>query len=146
MQDTSGLMAYRPGEDTNVGSWATVTARSVAPHVQIYERAGGVRPLNSLGPPTGFDLIQRGAVHVVAVAQNGDLRLYGDSLTNTVMAPIDGPPRAVPLAPGDNRFDLDVVCEAAWPRLAFIEDALVVTWQERCAPSTAWRIVARVVH
>lgn len=146
LQDTSGLIAYRPGEDTNVGSWATVSARSVAPHMQIYERTGGLRPLNSLGPPTGFDLIQRGAVHVVAVAQNGDLRLYGDSLTNTVMAPIDGPPRAVPLAPGDNRFDLDVACEAAWPRLAFIEDALVVTWQERCAPSTAWRIVARVVH
>lgn len=143
---TQGLMAYRPGEDTNVGSWATLAARSVAPHVSVYERTGGVRPVNSLGPPTGFDLVQRGSIYVVAVAQNGDLRLYADSLTNTVMAPVEGPPRAVPLAPGDNRFDLDVACEAAWPRLAFIEDALVVTWQERCAPSTAWRIAARVIH
>jgi hypothetical protein len=52
----------------------------------------------------------------------------------------------VPLAPGDNRFDLDVSCEAAYPRLGFIENALVVTWQERCAPSTTWRIAARVIR
>ena len=141
-----GVIAYRPGEDTNVFAWATLGARSVAPHLAVFEHTGGIRAVNSLGPPSGIDLIQRGAVHVVAVSQNGDLRLYADSLTNTVMEPVRGPPRAVPLAPGDNRFDLDVSCEAAWPRLAFIEDALVVTWQERCAPSTAWRIAVRVIH
>jgi hypothetical protein len=143
---TTGVIGYRPSEDTNVGSLATLAVRSIAPHVQVYERPGGVRGVNSLGTPTGFDLIQRGQAAVVAVTQNGDLRLYADSLTTTVMAPVEGPPRAVPLAPGDNRFDLDVSCEAAYPRLGFIENALVVTWQERCAPSTTWRIAARVIR
>jgi hypothetical protein len=143
---TPGLMGYRAGEDTNVGNLATVAFKSVAPNVVVYERPGGTRNLNSFGTPTGFDLIQRGQAFVLAVAQNGDLRLYADSLTNTVMAPVEGPPRAVPLAPGDNRFDVDVSCEAAYPRLGFIENALVVTWQERCLPSTTWRIVARVIR
>ena len=83
---------------------------------------------------------------MVALAQNGDLRLYADAPTNSVMVPLAGRPRAVPLAPGDNRFDLDVSCEAAYPRLDFIENALVVTWQERCAPSTRWRIAARIIR
>jgi hypothetical protein len=141
-----GVRAYRPAEDTNVFSWATVAARTVAPHLAAFERTGGVRTINSLGPPSGFDLVQRGTIHVVAVAQNGDLRLYADSLTATIMTPLVGPPRAVPLAPGDNRFDLDVSCEAAFPRLALIEDALIIVWQERCAPSLTWRIAARVIH
>lgn len=141
-----GLLAFRPAEDTNVSTWATLAARTVAPHLAVFERTGGIRAVNSLGPATGIDVLQRGTIHVVAVAQNGDLRLYADSLTNTLMNPMEGPPRAVPLAPGDNRFDLDVSCEAAWPRLGFIEDALVVTWQERCAPSTTWRVAARVIH
>jgi hypothetical protein len=89
---TTGVIGYRPSEDTNVGGLATLTVRSIAPHVQVYERPGGMRPVNSLGTPTGFDLIQRGQAAVVAVAQNGDLRLYADSLTNTVMAPVAGPP------------------------------------------------------
>lgn len=81
---------------------------------------------------------------MIAVSQNGDLRLYRGRITNLVA--MAGPPRAVPLAPGDNRIDLDPSCEAAWPRLSFIEDALVVTWQERCAPAARWKVVARVIR
>jgi hypothetical protein len=98
-----------------------------------------------LGPVTGgFDFVQRGTSTVIAVSQNGDLRLYRGRVTS--LSAITGPPRAVPLAPGDNRIDLDPSCEAAWPRLSFIEDALVITWQERCSPSTRWKVVTRVLR
>jgi hypothetical protein len=94
----------------------------------------------------GFDVVQRGEFSVFAVAQNGDLRLFWGAFASNTYHPILGPPRAVPLAPGDERFDLDVICEAAWPRVAFVEDALIVTWQERCAPEPRWRVAVRVIH
>ena len=30
--------------------------------------------------------------------------------------------------------------------LAFIEEHLVITWQERCAPATQWKVMARVLR
>ncbi len=117
--------------------------RSSAPEMMGFDTSA--RPVNSLGPVTGgFDFAQRNDHQYIAVSQNGDLRLYRGRTTG--LNPMTGPPRAVPLPPGDERFDNDVSCEAAWPRLAFIEDALVLTWQERCAPETRWKIIARVMR
>ncbi len=41
---------------------------------------------------------------------------------------------------------LGVNPEQVTPEAKFIEDALVVTWQERCAPETRWKIAARVIR
>lgn len=124
---------------------STVLSRSIAPHMVHLDSNGQTRAINTLGPATGgFDLLNRGSVAVLAIAQGGDLRLYYGSIYSPTE--VAGPPRSVPLAPGDNRLDLDPSCEAAAPRLAFIEDALVIAWQERCAPSTRWKVAVRVMR
>jgi hypothetical protein len=39
-------------------------------------------------------------------------------------------------------LDLDPTCEAVCPRLAFVDDVLVVTWRERCSPEVRDQRVA----
>ncbi|MBL8910678.1 MAG: carboxypeptidase regulatory-like domain-containing protein [Archangium sp.] len=129
--DTGGLTAFG------------FVVRSLPDHMMGFD--GSPRPINTLGPVTGgYDFVQRGDFQLLAVSQNGDLRLYAGRASGMSFVP--GPPRVVPLAPGDQRFDNDVSCEAAWPRVALMEDALVLTWQERCSPSTRWQVITRVLR
>ena len=124
-----------------------MTARNASPGLGTY--GSSFSALNSLGPVTGgFDVIHRQDTNIIAVSQGGDLRLYTWVLIEGGGGPTEfpGPPRTVPLAPGDNRLDIDTACEAAWPRLALVEDALVVTWQERCGAETTWRVVMRIIQ
>jgi hypothetical protein len=94
----------------------------------------------------GWAAVARGGLMVVAVSIDGDVRLLvSNSVGSTGASDFNGPPRVGFPSPPP-ALDLDVFCEAAWPHLAFIEDALVVTWQERCAPQTRWRIVTRVIR
>ncbi|MBL8933911.1 MAG: hypothetical protein JNM69_05125, partial [Archangium sp.] len=65
--------------------------------------------------------------------------------SGVAFADFGGPPRPGFTTP-PVALDVDVLCEAAYPNFAFIEDALVITWQERCAPQTRWKIAARVIR
>jgi hypothetical protein len=135
----------RPAEDPCCGlRGSPYVARSTSPFLAYYEGSGTVRPVSTFGAVQGFDLVSRADSTFIAVSTAGDIRLYTGQTSANVQYP--GPPRAVPLAPGDNRIDLDPSCEAAWPRFALIEDALVITWQERCAPEPRWRIVTRLIQ
>ena len=142
-QPTNTLYGRTLQNDDSLGNTAFgYFVRSVPDHMMATDSSP--RPVNNLGAVTGFDVVQRGDQQFLVVSQNGDLRMYRGRASSLVA--MTGPPRAVPLPPGDNRFDDDPSCEAVWPRLAFIEDALVLTWQERCSPATRWKIVARVMR
>jgi len=143
-QPTNVLYGRTLQNDDSLGNTAFgFFVRSVPDHMMACD--GNPRPVNTLGPVTGgFDFAQRFDQQFLAVSQGGDLRMYRGRAS--AMVAMAGPPRTVALPPGDNRFDDDPSCEAAYPRLAFIEDALVLTWQERCSPSTRWKIVTRVMR
>lgn len=103
---------------------------------------GGVFPVQ------GFDSVIRHDVMITAVSQQGDVRLSlfrAENWGGGDDTPFEGPPRASP-PPWTRTLDLDPVCEAAWPRLALVEDVLFVTWQERCSPEVQWRVVTRLVR
>jgi hypothetical protein len=139
-----GVTFLRPVEENGFLNFTMSSVATSSTAFGLYSLVGGFQALNALGPATGFDVVDRADVHFIVVAQAGDVRLY--------LAPgggffeLPGPPRAVPLAPGDNRLDIVPGCEAAWPRLALIEDALIVTWQERCSPETTWRVAMRIIQ
>ncbi|MBL9039632.1 MAG: carboxypeptidase regulatory-like domain-containing protein [Archangium sp.] len=99
---------------------------------------------------TGFDVVTRGGVQITAISDNGDIRLttfrYNHWGTGINQFSFAGPPRTGYMAPYPLVLDNDPVCEAVHPRLAMVDDALVVVWQERCTPSGPWNVVARVVH
>lgn len=94
----------------------------------------------------GWSMAVRGGISLIAASINGDVRLLiAYNRSGFSAFDFNGPPRAgFPTPPPP--LDVDVFCEAAWPQLAFIEDALAITWQERCAPQTRWRIVTRVIR
>lgn len=96
----------------------------------------------------GWSFAVRGGMMVLAYSLNGDVRLAVAPYISgggVVFSDFGGPPRpGFPSPPVP--LDLDVLCEAAYPSFAFIEDALVITWQERCAPETRWKIAARVIR
>jgi hypothetical protein len=83
-------------------------------------------------------------------AENGDVRLkYLDSSSyagNNHPTDYPGPPRTGFMPPYPTVLDVNPLCEAAWPSMAFIEDALVIVWQERCAPATQWKVMTRVIR
>lgn len=104
------------------------------------------------GNPTavvqGYDSVTRGRVIVAVRAENGDIRLSLMTYSQWgggVDQPFEGPTRPGP-PPYTQVLDVNPVCEAAWPRLALVNDAVIVTWQERCAPETRWRVVMRLVR
>lgn len=98
----------------------------------------------------GFDAAGWGGVLYVVYSENGDVLL--ESLSTSAYAggwapvAVDGPPRSGFMPPYPLALDANPLCEAAWPRLAFIETALVITWQERCSPATQWKVMTRVIR
>ena len=111
---------------------------------QVFGRPlGGGANVASLSQGTHYDLIARGRSWVVAVVEAGDLKLITRGETGNIVQ-LPGPPRGgLPSPPPV--LDYDTACETAWPRLGFVQDALVVTWQERCAAGP-WKVYARVLR
>jgi hypothetical protein len=107
----------------------------------------GSEALSSVPPQSGYDVAPRGRVVLFAVVEAGTLKLLVRN--EEVFGPVQliqlpGPPRSgLPSPPAVLNFDTG--CEAAWPRLGFVQEALVVTWQERCA-SGPWKVYARVLR
>lgn len=94
-----------------------------------------------------FHAAGRGAILFVAAVEAGSLRLYQFAFGSiTTPTPVPGPPRAGFTAPFPLPFNLNLACEAAAPFLTFVEDSLVITWQERCPPQTAWNVAVRVMR
>lgn len=123
-----------------------VIERSTSPQIQYtrLDQAGAATTLATSGLK-GWAFAVRGAMLFVAASINGDVRLLFNDVSQAALTDFNGPPRAGFMTPPPP-LDLDILCEAAYPHLAFVEDALVVTWQERCAPQTRWRIAARVIR
>lgn len=125
-----------------------VFERSSSPQLQIGSLDTSNGPLTvATSGVKGWSLASRGSLLVLAVSIAGDVRLltYDAFVNLTSVADFNGPPRPGFMTPPPP-LDLDILCEAAWPQLAFVEDALLVTWQERCSPETRWRIVARAIR
>lgn len=126
-----------------------VIERSTSPQLQVLRIDDSPSTTTLVGANAqGWAFAIRGGMLVFAFSLNGDVRLSVApylSGSPVVFSDFGGPPRpgfTTPPVP----LDLDVLCEAAYPNFAFIEDALVVTWQERCAPETRWKIAARVIR
>lgn len=97
--------------------------------------------------PTGswHSAVSGGTLYVAAV-EGGLLRLYQHPWGNiAARVTVPGPPRAG-FSPAPEPLNLDLTCEAAAPSLTFVEDSLVITWQERCPPQTAWNVAVRVIR
>ncbi len=45
-----------------------------------------------------------------------------------------------------NAFVALVLCSSCLDMFAFVNEVLVITWQERCAPPTRWKVMARVLR
>lgn len=120
--------------------------RSTSPQLQAVRLdTSGVNSTIANAGVTGWAYAVRGGLQLVAISINGDVRLLVGPTGSLTLSDFNGPPRpGFPSPPPP--LDVDVLCEAVHPHLAFIEDALVVTWQERCAPQTRWRIAARVIR
>jgi hypothetical protein len=127
VETTSGLSAFR--HDTSIGGASSII--------------GG-------GPMQGFDVAFFGGSAYVVYSQAGDIRLRVASGTalggNGGYIDFGGPPRFGTSPPYPVVLDVTTFCEAVYPRFAFVEDALIVTWQERCAPETRWRVMARTIR
>lgn len=124
-----------------------VVERSTAPQLQLV-RVDDFPTTTTLvsANVTGWAFGVRGGMLLFAYSLNGDVRLAVAPYTSGIsFSDFGGPPRPGFMTP-PVPLDLDVLCEAAYPNFAFIEDALVVTWQERCAPQTRWKIAARVIR
>ncbi|MBX7113532.1 MAG: hypothetical protein K1X64_04290 [Myxococcaceae bacterium] len=105
----------------------------------------------STTPVMGYDVASWGGNVYVVYSSGGDIRLKtiaGSVWSGAGGGPVDfgGPPRPGFTAPYPVALDADPACEAVYPSMAFVEDALVITWQERCSPATAWNVVARTVR
>jgi hypothetical protein len=103
------------------------------------------------GRSRGLDLTSFGGAAYLASPQNGDVRLRvarGSFFIGAGGGFFDfgGPPRFGSSPPFPVVLDVTTFCEAVYPRFAFVEDALIVTWQERCAPETRWRVMARAIR
>jgi hypothetical protein len=111
---------------------------------------GGVQNITTTAV-TGYELASWGGTILVVYGFNGDIRLktvapYTWSGAGGTPFDFGGPPRVGFTAPYPVVLDVNPLCEAAWPHMDFVEDALVITWQERCSPSTQWKVMARVVR
>lgn len=103
------------------------------------------------GPVQGWDMAMWGSQLYVVYALAGDIRfksIAGSVFSGAGGGPTDfgGPPRPGFMAPYPVVLDGDPLCEAAYPQFAFVNEALVITWQERCSPATQWKVMARVVR
>jgi hypothetical protein len=95
---------------------------------------------------TSFHAASQGAVLYVAAVEGGLLRLFQNPWNNlSLRTTVPGPPRPG-ITPTPEPLNIDLACEAAAPHLTFIEDSLVITWQERCPPQTLWRVAVRVMR
>jgi hypothetical protein len=111
----------------------------------------GGQQVISASAVTGYDVVSWGGNVYVAYGLNGDIRfrtIAGSVWSGAGGGPVDfgGPPRTGYVAPYPVVLDANPACEAAYPAMAFVEDALVIAWQERCSPAVAWNVVARVVR
>lgn len=111
----------------------------------VADRTWGSTPTAAIN---GFDWVARGDLIIGVRAENGSILLsyapyaaFGSGNFSTAIA---GPPRGGP-GPHPAALNVDVACEGAHPRLALVDDRLYVTWQERCAPETRWRVAMRVL-
>jgi hypothetical protein len=124
------------------GSPSTLTVH----RVDIYSQSSVVTGATNV---QGYDVAQVAGTTYAVYGQAGDIHfktLSGYAIGNGVgWVDVGGPPRATP-QPWTPLLDVDPLCEAAYPRFAFINEVLVVTWQERCAPATKWQVVARTVR
>lgn len=112
--------------------------------------SGGSSLISSV-PVTGFDVASWGGHTYIVYGLNGDIRLKtiaASFWSGAGGGPVDfgGPPRSGFMSPYPVVLDADPLCEAAWPQMSFVEEALVITWQERCSPSMRWKVVARTVR
>ena len=105
---------------------------------------------NASAPIPGFDSVTRGELLIGVRAEGGNL--YLSTLDYNAMSNFSSPSTtfAGPTRPGPGPYsqilNADLACEAAYPRLTLADDRLFITWQERCAPQTRWRVVMRVVR
>lgn len=117
--------------------------------LQRIDPPGGDR-LFPLGAVQGFDAVSFGETAFLVFGLGGDLRFqwlrYGPLAAGASFSDFAGPPRSGFSPPYPLLLDANPLCEAAWPRLAIVNEALVVTWQERCAPATQWKVMARVLR
>jgi hypothetical protein len=125
------------------GSPSTVTLHRVDQFSQSIPVAGATTV-------QGYDVAQVGGTTFIVYGQAGDVHLKtlpesSFSGAGVTFADFGGPPRVTP-QPWTPVLDLDPLCEAAYPRFAFINEVLIVTWQERCTPQTKWQVVARTVR
>ncbi|GMU58341.1 MAG: hypothetical protein AMXMBFR34_01040 [Myxococcaceae bacterium] len=136
----------------DTGSVLGVAHRSTTPVLVLapLDYSTSARTILSSGTVQGFDAAERGAIFYAVTSENGDIRLRWTSTAILTLAgglvDFPGPPRSGFMPPYPLALDGDPICEAAWPRLAFIDEALVITWQERCAPATQWKVMTRSVH
>ena len=112
---------------------------------------GGAVSILGGGPVQGFDVAPYGGAVYLVYAQAGDIRLRvarGSFFSGAGGGFVDfgGPPRNGTSPPYPVVLDVTTFCEAVYPRFAFVEDALIIVWQELCAPETRWRVMARAVR
>jgi hypothetical protein len=109
----------------------------------------GDRNWGSTVASNGFDWLSRGDPTIGVRAENGQIILstidYSAMASSGPSTTLAGPTRPGP-GPYPNSLNADLACEAAYPRLAMVDDRLFITWQERCAPETRWRVVLRVMR
>ncbi|MDX2015621.1 MAG: hypothetical protein SFW67_35840 [Myxococcaceae bacterium] len=103
-----------------------------------------------IGVVEGFDVLTFGNTSFLVSSAGGDVRfraVRADPLSGgSGFSDFGGPPRSGFSPPFPVMLDATPACEAAWPRFTFVNEALVITWQERCAPATRWKVMARVLR
>ncbi len=104
----------------------------------------------TIGPVQGYDAVTFGETTFIVYSVGGDVRLrsltYSALGANSPFTDFGGPPRSGFTPPYPVMLDVSPACEAVWPRLTIVNEAMVVTWQERCSPATQWKVMARVLR
>lgn len=119
--------------------------------LQRVEISGGPVPVSGGAAVQGYDAVLIGNTTWIVYSQGGDIHFkwvagYVWSGAGGGAVDFGGPPRPGYLPPLPVVLDANPLCEAVYPRLAIVNEALVITWQERCAPATQWKVMARVVR
>ncbi|MCU0694927.1 MAG: carboxypeptidase-like regulatory domain-containing protein [Myxococcaceae bacterium] len=103
-----------------------------------------------IGAVEGSDVFVFGNTSFLVYGAGGDVRfraVRADPLAGgSGFSDFGGPPRPGFSPPFPVMLDVTPACEAAWPRFSFVNEVLVITWQERCAPATRWKVMARVLR
>ncbi|MDP1916480.1 MAG: hypothetical protein Q8L14_09555 [Myxococcales bacterium] len=151
----------RPSTFTNVTSILPIPHFGGVQFVAVEEGVGGALSLQridgpggnsvfTIGPVQGYDVVTFGETTFLVFSAGGDVRFqwlrYGPLGGGSGFTDFGGPPRVGFTAPYPVMLDATPSCEAAWPRLTIVNEALVITWQERCPPATQWKVMARVVR